>query len=93
MKRTDAILVYNPQIDIKRKKTAGWPEISFTPLFLGYVLPYLITSQAQTVANHKNTAKCHGAGGQHRVEQAERRSWDQDYVVEKSPEQVLLNRS
>jgi hypothetical protein len=47
--------------------------------------------QPETVGDHKNTTEGHCPCSQHGVEKTQCRSRDQDYIVEKCPEQVLLD--
>jgi hypothetical protein len=47
--------------------------------------------QPETVGDHKNTTEGHCPCSQHGVEKTQCRSRDQDHIVEKCPEQVLLD--
>ena len=52
----------------------------------------LLPAQPQAVRHHKDTAKSHRASRKHRVQISKRSGRDQHHVIDKCPEQILLDR-
>src|SRR4051812_8426260 len=81
---------------MRKKTNHNWSAFlrnSYSKLPSTVKLLDLHPTQPQTITNHKHAAKRHCACGQHWVEITERRCRDQYHVVEKGPEQVLLDRA
>ena len=51
----------------------------------------LRSSESQGVRHDAYRAECHGPRGVDRVQQAKRRNWDADDIIDERPEEVLFN--